>query len=129
MCRVLRHEAVEAVGKLLLAAGERVRVVRVAAVIHRVVGVAGVGRVVGELVLVVEPVDRVARLGEEQVEHLALGFTTRQRVERIPVPGLAAVPYSGLKLEYLLCYDSGRAVSEVDAAFLDFMRGKARFFW
>ncbi len=73
--------------------------------------------------------DEMIDVFEESLAGRALGFTTRQRVERIPVPGLAAVPYSGLKLEYLLCYDSGRAVSEVDAAFLDFMRGKARFFW
>lgn len=73
--------------------------------------------------------DEMIDVFEEALAGRALGFTTRQHVERIPISTLTAVPYTGLRLEYFLCYNADRAISDSEAAFIDFMRDKARFYW
>lgn len=73
--------------------------------------------------------DEMIDVFEEALSGRMLGFTTRQHVERIPISTLTAVPYTELRLEYFLCYNANRVISDTDAAFIDFMRDKARFYW
>ena len=73
--------------------------------------------------------DEMIDVFEEALAGRALGLTTRQHVEAIPIGSLAAIPYSGLPLEHFLCYRASRPLTRADDAFVGFMRSHARFYW